>query len=121
MEVDKRIVAGGVWIFGFRRLSLVLRIERRMQARLGHVFHVSSPGELMRLQLVRDRLYFGGEHASFSRDLPIQLHLDQGAGNEVLVNLAIALRNRVGSLPAYQRDVVVQTVVPDGVVVGEQL
>src|ERR1700680_29861 len=75
----------------------------------------------MRRQLVRNRLHFGREHASLSRDLPIELHLYRGARDEILVNLAIALRDRVGSLPAYQGDIVVETVVPDGIVVGEQL
>src|SRR5882762_3488840 len=110
MKIDERVVPSRILVPGLRRLRLVHRVQRRMQTRRRHVFHVSAPRESTRRQLVRDRLHFTGEHASLSYGLTVRVQLDRGTRDEVLVNLTSALRHNIRSLPAYQGDVVVETV-----------
>lgn len=49
MKVEERVVTGCVLIAGFGSLELVLGVQRRVQARGSHVFHVAAPSEAMRL------------------------------------------------------------------------
>lgn len=99
-------------------MSGVLGVDRRMGARAGHVFHVASPGQTGRLQLVGHGLCSGRKHAALANELTIMLS-DAGA-HEVAEDLAVGLVLRVGALAADPGHIVVIAIVADAVVLGEE-
>ena len=76
VEVDERVVPGGVAVTGDGPLGLIDGAHRRVAADRGltgrvvpHVLHVALPREVGGVQLVGDRRDLGGEDASRPGDL----------------------------------------------------
>ena len=123
VEVDERVVAGGVLVLRGGRLGAVLAVERGMTAhrrlpRRGrsHVLVVVPPGEAGARQLRGDGRHGRRIHAPGSHRLAVGTDRPR---LEVVVGLAVGLVLDVGRLPADHRDVVVVALVPDAVVVGQ--
>ena len=124
VEVDERIVARRVHVARVRLLRVVLRVDRGVPARLrlgrrvADVLHVPLPREVARRELVGERAHAGRVHAARPDGLAVGRRSGQA---EVAVDLAVALRLRVGALAAQLGDVVGQAVVRRAVVIVEQL
>src|SRR5664280_1488173 len=125
VEVDERVVTGGIAVARDRFFGEVGRADGGMAADSGlpggdvaHVLHVALPGQVGLGELVGHRGHGGREDAARVGDLAVGGH--GGAGREVGEDLAVGLVEGIGCLPRDQRDVVVVGEVPDPVVVGEQ-
>ena len=124
VEVDERVVAGGVLVAHARALRGVRLVGSGVAACLGlvgrvpHVLHVAAPGQVLGLQLVGDRLDRGRVDAALPHRLAVGA---DGPREDVHERRAVGLRHRIRGLAAHQGDVVAEREVRGRVEVGEQL
>jgi hypothetical protein len=120
MKVHKGIVLGCVLTVASSSFMAIHFAQWWMLAGALHIFHVAAPFQMSRFELICDRADIGGIHASMPNCLPIRVEprLDQ---NELVEYRTVLLRFWIRRLAAYHRDVVVETKMPDSIVVREQL
>jgi hypothetical protein len=123
VEVDERVVAGGVLVSGGGFLRVVDRVDPwvpafgRLASRVrAHALVVVAPGQPRCRQLVGDRRHVGRIYAAGALRLAVAADHPR---LEVVVELAVGLVLRTWRLTADHRDVVVVALVPDRVVVRE--
>ncbi len=124
VEVDEGVVPRGVVVLRGGLLGAVRRAHRRVAAGRGlargvvaHVLHVALPAQALGLKLPGERLHRARVHAADAERLPVAA---DRAGLQVDVVRAVRLRVGVRRLPADQRDVVVEALVADPVVLRDQ-
>src|SRR5216684_1337946 len=126
MKVNERVVPCSVLVARRRALGAILRVEGRMGAGstaiasgvVSHVFHISAPGQMLGLELIRNSLHRRRIDASQSNGLAVETKDRQT--DKVQVNLTVGHRHRIGALTAYHRNVIVKTDVSSAVILGQE-